>query len=126
MNETDRKILTAHAPQTRARCAIELHIVRLLITTLRAAGYALTFDDGGDRIQTPDDDKAVEHLFGVDEAYIITRKEGCKTSSVWLVFGNDGWDVICDYGVSLEPVIGTLGEEIDAISDGKKVIGFQL
>lgn len=132
MNDTDRKILLAHDPRCRARCAIELHLVRLTIAVLRAAGYSMTFDNGGERIQAPQDageaaiDRAVEHLFSVDEARICARKFGAQTSFVFFVFGNDGHDVICDYGVSLDDVLKPVNDEADAICDGQKTIGFQL
>jgi hypothetical protein len=46
-----------------------------------------------------------------DDGYLlVTLPDGTSTSHVYFVYGNDPEEVACDYGVSLEPVIGPLTE----------------
>ena len=54
-------------------------------------------------------DEIKPHLMACDEENLLCVKDG-KTSFVNLVYGNDGPTVVADYGMSLEPIIGSLSE----------------
>lgn len=109
----DETIILRHDVKCRHRARIELLVVRALITSLLAAGYDVSADDGESDEVDGIPDKLITAIFAVDEAWIRTRKSGEKTSFVYLVFGNDGWDVISDYGVNLEPIMAPLNQWID-------------
>jgi hypothetical protein len=99
------------------RIALEKRIVRRLVRDLVAAGYEITVDNGGDEYEIPFSRSTTQitaALFATDDENLIVRKDG-KTRFVHLVYGNDGYDVIADYNVSLEPVMEPIQQWIDQL-----------
>jgi hypothetical protein len=88
------------------RIKMEQRIVKLTVKTLINAGYELSVFDGEEQSAWTGTDVKMLHdaLMNTDEDYLYTRKDG-KKSFVQFVYGNDGWDVICDHGVSLTAVL---------------------
>lgn len=90
--------------------------IRQVIRALRKAGYTLTGGhDGEDFFEWPKRGKAsedwlIDNLTACDDSTLHTWKDGEGNSHVYFVLGNDPEEVVCDYGVSLEPVIGPLTE----------------
>ena len=88
--------------------------IRQVIRALRKAGYTLTGGhDGEDFFEVPADaseDVLIEHLTACDDSTLHTWKDGERNSHVYFVLGNDPEEVVCDYGMSLEPVLGPLTE----------------
>ncbi len=95
-------------PAVRARHNIEVRIVKSLVKELLADGFWLAVDDGGEELaQKPTDNKKkiLDALINTDEDYLMVHEAGVKGERIgWvrLVYGNDGWDVICDYTCNLE------------------------
>ena len=86
-----------------------------VIRALKAAGYTpfMAVDGEGEEFHTQNETELVENLMSCDDGTLYVRlPEGSerKTSHVYFVFGNDPEEVVCDYGLSLEPVIGPLTE----------------
>jgi len=102
---------TTTNPQIARRQAIERTIARRVIMDALKAGYTLSVNDGEEvTVRESVDGKAVlAALMTTDEDYLILHKDG-KAGWVRFVYGNDGWDVINDYTVSIEPVLA--GAEI--------------
>jgi hypothetical protein len=106
------------------RQVIERTIVTAVVEDALAAGYALQEDEDG--ITTQDKQDILELLFNLDDAYVhiisIENQDGdIVTNSVgWVrfVFGNDGWDVISDYSLNIEPLIQRALDMGDKISTG--------
>jgi hypothetical protein len=95
-------------PTVRARIATERKIVNRLIDTALAAGFELSVFDGEEAFPWTTHKAAVlRDIMNTDEDVLHLRKPGrnAARSSVLLVYGNDGWDVIADYSVSLEEVL---------------------
>lgn len=45
-------------------------------------------------------------MFATDDEYLhVYRVDKTYLGRVWLVYGNDGWDVISDYTVNLEHIM---------------------
>jgi hypothetical protein len=109
---TDNEILKHHAPSVMPRARIELRIVRRLLHALLKHGYQVTMDDGDSlaklAVEHPRLDLALKHIFNFDEMHLTCWTKEGGTTFVLLVFGNDGDDVICDYGMSLEPIINAV------------------
>lgn len=90
--------------------------IRQVIRALRAAGYTITGGHDGDDFfevaSIASEDLIIEHLTACDDSTLHTYKadEEQKNSHVYFVLGNDPEEVVCDYGVSLEPVLGPLTE----------------
>ena len=92
-------------PDVRERVAVERRIVRALVTHALKEGYELSVHDGEEEHPwTRDYDAVIDAIMNTDEDTLRLRKDG-KNSFVFFVYGNSGWDVICDYSVSLEEVI---------------------
>ena len=107
-----------HLP-TRARIAIERRIVLRLIDDALAAGCELSVDDGGDAPHpwTRDRSEVIDTIMETDEDVLRYRLNGERLGAVMLVYGNDGWDVIADYSVRLEPYLAganALAESLEA------------
>ena len=97
--------ITHCAPAIRARIRVERRIVRRVVTDLIAAGYELSVDDGGYhhfKNGTTDAKTLYRILNETDDDTLYARKPGGRWAFVTFVYGNDGWDVISDYNVSLE------------------------
>lgn len=90
----------------RNRIKLEQRIVKMTVDALLAAGYTLSvFDGENDTPYTTDRKILVDALMETDEDYLYTRAETGLESFVRFVYGNDGYDVICDYGISLDEVL---------------------
>lgn len=119
-----RSILEPCDPAVRMRRGIEYVIVRKLIETLLAKDLELSIDHGGEAetIHIKDtSDNTMEEMFACDEEYLMIKtKRGSLNGKageehpnqgwVRLVYGNDGWDVICDYTTSLEEHLKEVNE----------------
>ena len=93
--------------QTRIKA--EKRITKALIKSIIDLGYIVAVDDGEEYHNTLTASQALNHAMGVDECHIYARKpsekaEGkFKTFAVFLlVYGNDGYDCICDHSVNEE------------------------
>jgi len=111
--------------QIQKRINLEKRIVRQLVRALLRAGYELSVDynEGEGRVitWTRDYREVVDALFACDEEWLETQidsdetETGFKRSFVRLVYGNDGYDVIADYGISLEPVLAPINAWTDEL-----------
>lgn len=94
--------------------------IRQVIRALRNAGYTLTGGhDGEDFFEVPADaseDVLIENLMACDSSTLHTWKGDAepKNSHVYFVLGNEPYEVVCDHGVSLSPVLDPLTESWDS------------
>lgn len=89
------------------RQAIERQIVERLIDDALAEGYTLDVYDGEETTVAESDDREaiLAAMFSVDEERLYYRREGKRVGYVFLVYGNDGHDVISDSTTNLERVM---------------------
>jgi hypothetical protein len=111
------------ARKNARRQQMERSIARRVIRDAKAAGYVMDVDGGGDELDLKGstNEKAVmDALFALaDDAHLILRK-GRERGMVWFVFGNEGWSVIADYSVNIEPVLAgasALAERLEERED---------
>ncbi|HEY4963266.1 MAG TPA: hypothetical protein VIH90_01035 [Candidatus Saccharimonadales bacterium] len=100
-------IIQRHDVSIRHRAKIEFEIVYRTIKAARKAGYTLSVDDEPDSSKL-DDAGLLDLLFNLDDAWLTLFPKDCynqKSGWIRFVFGNDGYDVICDYSVNLEFLI---------------------
>ncbi len=106
---------------TDQRIAIERKIAKLTIRALLDAGYHITVNDGEeDALENSTLPSAIlEAMFSTDEDYLFcTDPLGAKTGQwVRFVYGNDGYDVISDYTVSLETALRPVNAEINRMEN---------
>ena len=116
--EQDKEIISRCDREVRHRRSIELKIVRETLRQLRGVGMELAADNGEDQTHYGViDQELIENLFATDEAQLLTRAHGVTPSFVYFVFGNDGYDVISDYGVSLEGTMEKVMKYVDGLED---------
>jgi hypothetical protein len=105
------------------RIAVEKRIARKVVDVLLAAGFALSLNNGGDEyeIKNSTDASAIKAaMFATDEERLYAMQCDRCVGWVYFVYGNDGWDVICDHTVNLEPYIGEGTEVEKAIERAEK------
>lgn len=80
------------------RQAIERRVVRHLIRTAKAHGYALVrVWDGEESIRVSTERDAMDTVFSVDESRIVFKHPSePKAHCAVIVLGNDGWDAVAD------------------------------
>lgn len=87
--------------------------IRQTIRALRAANHVLNGVNYGDGLIEfgPDatEDQILEELTAADEATLfVTLPDGVLESFIFFVLGNEPFEVICDHGVKLSPVLDPL------------------
>jgi hypothetical protein len=112
-------------PAIRARVIVERAIIRRAITDVLAAGYLVRVHDGEDWACEPTLDLGVlmAAIMATDEEKLVVYRHDSKGAKwvphgwIFLVHGNDGWDVINDYTTNLEDVLKGATELGDAIAE---------
>lgn len=87
---------------------IEERIVRNAVHELLDHGFTLSVDSGGDDYEidrSVDAEAVISELMNTDEDRLLARTGDNIKGWVHFVYGNDGYDVICDMTVSLEPYL---------------------
>ena len=82
------------------RIEIERLIVKKICDNAVTKGYMVSLHDGECYVvkRTRDVAKIMENMMATDEESLIIRNaNGIRLGSVFLVYGNTGWDVINDY-----------------------------
>ena len=100
---------------------VEWFIARRVVTALLEAGYLLSVWNGEETTVKHGNDRAVliSALMTTDEDRILVYHTDCMEYGsigwVYLVYGNDGWDVVSDYTTNLEDVLKPVFDLIDQI-----------
>jgi len=88
------------SPAVAHRQRIERNIVTLIVESALDKGYQITIDNGEIALRRSRDAvEILDEIMATDEETLIfhkTDKFG-PYGFVFLVYGNDGWDVIADY-----------------------------
>lgn len=94
-------------PAVAARVELEDKIVRAVVEDAIAAGWTVGLHDGEDFAisRSTDADAVMAHTHSTDEQVLVLVGPGGDHANVWLVYGNDGWDVVSDYTTSAEPFL---------------------
>jgi hypothetical protein len=87
-----------------ARIKIERDVVLHLIRTMEKHGWhAGKVWNGEEDVVCTTEEEVISAAFAVDECSIyFYNTKSMRAHSAFLVFGNDGWDVICDYSYSVD------------------------
>lgn len=101
----------------RARIALEKRIVNRLIKTFLKDGCQVTleYDEEYAVVKSTKFSDFRGQIMACDEEKLRVYKNGKCIGSVFLVYGNDGYDVICDYHNSLSSYIEEVDKYIDKI-----------
>ena len=82
------------------RQMIEKGIAKRVVRSAIAAGYTVSLWDGGEYAvkRSRKLSEIVDAMFAVDEESLEIRDtEGGMIGTVWMVYGNDGFDALSDY-----------------------------
>lgn len=106
-------------PDIAKRQRMERSICRRLILDAVKAGYTVGVHNGEEVvIRHATSSKAVlAELFSVDEERLLIYRDGKLFGEVLLVYGNSGYDVVCDYSSKLEPIMAGAQALADRIED---------
>ena len=103
----------------QTRQSIERQIIESIVKDALAAGFQITVDDGGDEPslkRSTDQDAIMAAVMLTDEDRLYYNQPGQPLQGwVRLVYGNDGWDVVCDYTTNLEPLLAGANAEADRL-----------
>ena len=101
----------------RRHIAVERQIVTALIDHALAEGYELSVDDGEEQHPwTTDRAAVIDNIMEADEDRLYLRRDG-HAAWVFLVYGNEGWTVICDYSTSLEALLEPINALAESLED---------
>lgn len=84
----------------KARIAFERRIVRMVVRQAINAGYYVSLYDGGawTVIQSRSVAAVMRAAMTTDSDILrLTGVSGNQFGRIWFVYGNDGYDVICDH-----------------------------
>lgn len=105
------------SPEIAKRIDIERQIVSKFVRIALKAGYMISVYDGEEVClqRSTSHDAVMGAIQSTDEDVLILRHQSHpeSRSTVHLVYGNDGWDVIADYTVDLEYLM----PEVNALAD---------
>ena len=107
---------------TARRIRIEGKIATKLVETLIAAGFKITVNDGDENVcvKSTDVNAIVNSMFTTDEEYLFAYNDTHNNGvTVYLVYGNDGYDVISDYSLKLSKFIEPVNKYIDDLESGR-------
>lgn len=89
------------------RIATEKAVIRAFVKTALADGCAISVYDGEAYAlkKSTNVTEIMKAIMSTDEDRLNVWKDGKQIGWVYLVYGNDGWDVINDYTTNLEPLM---------------------
>lgn len=107
---------------TIERIECEKRIAKAAIDCLLSLGYAITVSDGEEEVleRSKDPEAILGAMMTTDEDWLYVHRsvnEQRPFGWVRFVYGNEGWDVICDYTVNLELALAPVQIIIDAEED---------
>lgn len=98
----------------KMRQRVERIIARRLVMDAIRAGYALNVNNGGEDDELKEPSTSVREVMAAmmgaddDRVHVYVKSDSSvwiHFGWVWFVYGNDGYDVISDYTVNLEPIM---------------------
>lgn len=103
-----KRLIAQCSKGSMIRRGIEIAIVKRLFDAFIAEGSEIVADNGESVESKQGYEEFLETMFACDEASMIiyNKKYGPNGMAIFLVYGNEGWDVVSDYAMSLEPVMG--------------------
>ncbi len=110
-------------PAIRARIVVERAIIRKLCEyAIKELGYSVSVFDGEEYPVRKCQDMAVimEAVCACDEEWLVfhhhlSDRKNHMIGNVYLIYGNDGPDVIADYHVSLEPLVSAINDYAESL-----------
>lgn len=102
----------------KTRQQIERRIAKQIVKSALAQGYSISLDNGGEQYEIEQASKASDihkEMFATDEETLAFFKDGKCRGVVFLVYGNDGYDVINDH--TANEVTDNIMKEANALAE---------
>lgn len=99
---------------------IERKIAAAAVDGLLEKSFLISVFDGEGVVlkKSTSKEAVMEAMFSTDEDYLYAyTRDGKRVGFVRFVYGNDGWDVICDHSSSLEEALCEADKLADAYSE---------
>lgn len=97
--KTDEEILASYPRGKQDRVRIELEIVNAIIERAAKLGYTLRVFANGDEYEECGSYDVKTALFdSIAPVVDVEDAQGERIGFIALVFGNEGWDLVSDYG----------------------------
>jgi hypothetical protein len=95
----------------------ERAILKSLIEELISHGLTITVDYGEDDYpinKSADSEAILAQMWACDEERLIVHQDSKRMGSILLIYnnGDDGWTVVADYSVNLEPYFKNTWAEV--------------
>lgn len=126
LNRRTSKHLLDPADKIRQRIIMERAVVRRMAGDLIEAGYELRVNDGEGWASAWTQDLAtvMAVIMATDEEAISVRPAGGGArpglrGTIYLVYGNSGWEVIADNSVNLEPLLAGVTAYCDELENAE-------
>jgi len=112
------KIKTQADRKLEARIKLEKQIARAFVKEVLATGCTISVHDGEEfPVKRSKDAKEIlDAMMSTDEDRLYVRKDGDLIGVAQFVYGNDGWDVLANYHVSLEPYMTAVNKIVQKYS----------
>lgn len=102
----------------KMRQEVERKIATAFVKAAIDARYEITVDYGDGPTNLLFTSRAVlAKMFQGDDDMLVLFKQAKSKAWIHFVYGNDGWDVISDYSVNLEPLMAA-AKKISAYYEG--------
>ena len=103
------------SPEVKKRQNIEKAVIRAFVKSALADGCDISVYDGEAYAlkRSTDQTKIMAAIMSTDEDRLDVWKGDKMIGWALLIYGNDGWDVICDYTTNLEPLMA----DCNAVAD---------
>lgn len=102
------------------RHEIELKVVEAFLADVFRVGFTVNVHNGGDREELPeptgDRELVLRAMFQTGEDRLNVYRQGRHLGHVLFIYGNEGWDVISDYSLSLQPLMASAERVADHYS----------
>lgn len=125
MTEDDKRFFSGrnYPDEILSRMLVERAVIRHAANALIRSGFFLIVHDGEEKcFETPTQslDLVMDSIMSTDEDYIYVAEavdgKFQRRGRIDLVYGNDGYDVICDHSVSLEEYLADTYEFAETLS----------
>ncbi len=105
----------------KMRQEVERKIARAAADGILSAGFKIIVNDGEEDVtgHLESTDDVLKAMFTTDEDYMVVVTRGdfpIQFGWVRFIYGNDGWDVINDYSVSLKKYLAKANEIAESYS----------
>lgn len=100
------------------RMQLERRVVRSACQELIAQDCVLSlyYGEGDFGVTLTDSaDAVVEAMHACDEEWLYVFRDGKYVGSIWLVYGNDGWDVMADMHVTIDVMLPETNKLIESL-----------